>query len=360
MEERIQKFLASRGLASRREIEQWISEGRLYVNGKLAELGQKVRGDERFSLDRHRLNVAQAPDEHVQVLMYHKAPGEICSRKDPQGRRSIFDHLPPLKGQRWISIGRLDLNTQGLILLTNNGDLAHRCMHPSAELEREYHVRVLGEVSAETLKQLCDGVMLEDGEARFLEIHPQQGQDEGNIPANQYFNVILQEGRNREVRRLWEAVGCQVSRLKRVRFGPIALPRDLRPGQARLLTPEELRLLRQSLRGVHHAVPAASAFEKKRWRRAEGIEQQEYFKKELCRGRGVASEGRVRRKYTRDERRIEREHLEQQEENFKTPRRMGTFAAGRRTATSRFATPSTARRSGGRVVRKHYRGQNEY
>lgn len=229
--ERLQKWLAARGLGSRREIEGWIREGRLRVNGKVAELGMKITGHERISLDGRPLRVSPEKDSPRKVLMYHKPPGEICTRKDPEGRRSVFQRLPRLRQGRWVSIGRLDINTAGLLLFTTDGALAHALMHPSAEIEREYWVRVAGEVTEETLQALRNGVPLEDGMAHFDEITPLMEMHEDDTQHNRYYSVVLKEGRNREVRRLWEAVGCQVSRLKRTRFGTVTLPKALASGQ---------------------------------------------------------------------------------------------------------------------------------
>lgn len=241
--ERIQKWLAARGLGSRREIERWIEEGRLRVNGKPAELGQKINGHERLSLDNRPLRVSPEQDAPRQILMYNKPVGEICTRKDPQGRRSVFQALPKLRHGRWVSIGRLDLNTAGLLLFTNDGELANRLMHPSANIEREYWVRVAGEVTEETIEALRRGMMLEDGFAQFNDVIPLFSPHDDDTQYNRYYSVTLSEGRNREVRRLWEAVGCQVSRLKRTRFGTVELPKPLAPGKFRKLEAGEQRAL---------------------------------------------------------------------------------------------------------------------
>ncbi|UJF25233.1 rRNA pseudouridine synthase [Suttonella sp. R2A3] len=246
--ERIQKWLAARGLGSRREIERWISEGRLRINGKPAELGQKINGHERLSLDGRPLRVSPEKDAPRQVLMYHKPAGEICTRKDPEGRRSVFRSLPKLRQGRWVSVGRLDLNTAGLLLFTNDGQLAHKLMHPSAEIEREYWVRVAGEVNEETLTALRQGMMLDDGFARFDDVSPLMAPHDDDTQYNRYYSVTLREGRNREVRRLWEAVGCQVSRLKRTRFGTVELPKELAAGRYRNLSAGELNALLNELK----------------------------------------------------------------------------------------------------------------
>ena len=241
--ERIQKWLAARGHGSRREIEDWIRAGRLKVNGKPAEIGQPVSGHERFSLDGRPLHVSPEQKTPRQILMYHKPPGEICSRNDPDGRPTVFRHLPKLRQGRWVSIGRLDLNTAGLLLFTNDGELANRLMHPSAEIEREYWVRVAGEVNEDTLQALRNGLELEDGFACFDDVQPLQALHEDDTQYNRYFSVVLKEGRNREVRRLWEAVGCQVSRLKRIRFGNLWLSKNLAAGRWRPLTAGEVNAL---------------------------------------------------------------------------------------------------------------------
>lgn len=245
--ERIQKWLAARGLGSRREIEGWIKAGRLRINGKPAELGQKINGYERMTLDNRPLRVSPDKEKVRQVLMYHKMPGEICTRHDPEGRPNVFSRLPRLRQERWVSIGRLDLNTAGLLLFTNDGELANRLMHPSAEIEREYWVRVAGEVTEDTLQLLRHGLELEDGFAKFNDIQPLHDIHEDDTQYNRYFSVTLKEGRKREVRRLWEAVGCQVSRLKRIRFAGVVLPKSLAPGRFQALTAKEITLLLRSL-----------------------------------------------------------------------------------------------------------------
>ena len=237
--ERIQKVLARAGLGSRRQIEGWITEGRIAVNGKRAVLGDKAGPKDRLELDGKPLLLNATPDQPSRVLAYHKPAGEICTRSDPEGRPTVFQSLPRLQDARWISVGRLDFNTAGLLLFTNDGELAHALMHPSREIEREYAVRVRGKANEERLTQLLKGVELEDGPARFLKIT-----DAGGEGSNHWYHVILAEGRNREVRRLWEAVGIEVSRLIRVRFGPCELPRERRTGEHWDLTPPEIDRLR--------------------------------------------------------------------------------------------------------------------
>lgn len=224
--EKLQKVLARAGLGSRRQIERWIEEGRITVNGDAATLGARVTPDQTIRVDgRHvPMHVSQAKPR---LLIYHKPEGEVCTRSDPQGRPTVFDKLPSLRGARWIVIGRLDYNTSGLLLFTTDGELANRLMHPSHEIEREYAVRILGKVDDAMLARLKQGVILEDGPAHFDSVV-----DAGGTGANHWYHVVLKEGRNREVRRLWEAVGVKVSRLIRVRFGPVSLPPHFHAGRS--------------------------------------------------------------------------------------------------------------------------------
>jgi 23S rRNA pseudouridine2605 synthase len=225
MSERIQKVLARAGFGSRRQIETWIKEGRVSCNGETAILGQQISEGDRLQLDRKPLSPKRLWQQPQQVILYNKPVGEVCTRNDPEGRRTIYDSLPKPEEGRWVSVGRLDINTSGLIILTTDGELANQLMHPSNEMDREYAVRVLGEVTPEMMQALREGVMLEDGEARFNDI-----QDSGGDGANHWYHVVIQEGRNREVRRIWETQGIQVSRLMRVRYGPIIMPNNLRVG----------------------------------------------------------------------------------------------------------------------------------
>ena len=224
--ERLQKLLAAAGLGSRREIETWIAAGRLKVNGAVAKLGDRASPVDLIELDSKVLPLKAAGGQ-PRVLLYHKPDGEMVTRSDPGGRPTVFQQLPAIPGGKWVAVGRLDINTAGLLLLTDSGELANRLMHPRYEVEREYAVRVLGELRPEERAQLLAGVVLEDGTARFNKIEP-SGSAEG---ANRWYRVVLREGRNREVRRLFEALGRKVSRLLRVRYGPVDLPRDLRPGR---------------------------------------------------------------------------------------------------------------------------------
>ncbi|NVJ61723.1 MAG: 23S rRNA pseudouridine(2605) synthase RluB [Gammaproteobacteria bacterium] len=223
--EKVQKLLAKAGLGSRREMETVIASGRVSVNGEIVALGARASETDKIRVDGRVISVPQESSMIRRVIAYNKPEGEVCTRKDPEGRQTVFDVLPnPGKG-RWIAIGRLDLNTAGLLLFTNDGELANRLMHPKYELEREYAVRVNGEVTEEALTQLKSGVPLEDGMAHFDRIRHSGGEG-----FNQWYHVTIKEGRNREVRRLWEAVGCQVSRLIRVRYGDVTLERGLRRG----------------------------------------------------------------------------------------------------------------------------------
>lgn len=229
--ERLQKVLASLGLGSRRSIEEWIRDGRLTVNGVVAELGARVSPEDRVLIDGKPVDLgARVITTGSVVLGYHKPVGEMTTRSDPQGRPTVFERLPLQPSGRWVVVGRLDVNTSGLLLFTTDGELAHRLMHPSSEVEREYLVRVRSHPNRETLDTLRRGVELDDGWASFDRI-----ESEASTDGHAWYRVILHEGRNREVRRLWSAVGHEVTRLMRIRYGPVVLPRDLRPGESRLL-----------------------------------------------------------------------------------------------------------------------------
>ncbi|BAU75626.1 23S rRNA pseudouridine(2605) synthase RluB [Metapseudomonas furukawaii] len=237
--EKLQKVLARMGLASRRDIEAWIGEGRVKVNGEVATLGQRVDSHDAISVDGRLLKREEAVESVRRVLIYNKPEGEVCTRDDPEGRPTVFERLPRLRAGRWINIGRLDINTTGLLLFTTDGELANRLMHPSYEMDREYAVRVRGEVTEEMLENLKQGVMLEDGPAKFTDIQEAPG-GEG---LNHWYHCVVMEGRNREVRRLWESQGLVVSRLKRVRFGPVFITSDLTMGRWREMSQSEVDIL---------------------------------------------------------------------------------------------------------------------
>ncbi|MFM2483747.1 23S rRNA pseudouridine(2605) synthase RluB [Celerinatantimonas yamalensis] len=222
MSEKLQKVLARCGLGSRREMEAAIDAGRASINGQQAKLGDRVEAEDIIRFDAQVIDTKRAAEEPCRVLMYHKSDGEICSRQDPEGRTTVFERLPRLITGRWIAVGRLDINTQGLLLFTNDGELANRLMHPRFEIEREYAVRIFGEVNDGIVQRLRTGVQLEDGMAHFTNIKRQGGEG-----LNQWLKVTLNEGRNREVRRLWESQDVQVSRLIRTRYGQLSLPKQL-------------------------------------------------------------------------------------------------------------------------------------
>ena len=240
---RLQKLLAEAGLGSRRTVEGWIREGRVTIGDRTAQLGDRASRTDEVRLDGAKLDLRSEPGSH-EVLLYYKPVGEVTTRRDPQGRPTVFERLPRPGRGRWISVGRLDVNTSGLLLLTTDGELAHRLMHPSGGVEREYLVRLRGRPAPEILQRLRAGVALEDGQARFDRISA----DPSGNGAHSSFRVVLHEGRNREVRRLWEAVGFEVSRLLRIRYGPIELPRDMRPGDARPADGGSLGRLRSAVR----------------------------------------------------------------------------------------------------------------
>jgi len=236
--ERIQKVLARGGLGSRREVERWISEGRISVNGVKVTPGLHLVSGDVVHVNGRIVNWEKYIEQVTRVLVYNKPTGEVVTRRDPQGRPVVFSRLPKLDVGRWISVGRLDINTSGLLLLTNNGELANRLMHPSQELDREYAVRILGDVSEDMIKLLKEGVELEDGKAHFNDIQFFSGEG-----ANKWFHVVVKEGRNRLVRRLWESQGVTVSRLMRVRYGPSILPTNVRAKDCYELNNKELAIL---------------------------------------------------------------------------------------------------------------------
>lgn len=240
MDEKLQKVLARAGFGSRRELEAWISAGRIKVNGKVATLGDRVSAKDSITVDGKKLVGKEVAATPQLVLLYNKPLGEICTRNDPEGRPTVFDHLPRVQNARWVTVGRLDINTTGLLLFTTDGDLSNRLMHPSAQVEREYAVRVMGEVSDDILRNLQRGVLLEDGMASFKSIR-----DGGGEGRNHWYHVVILEGRNREVRRLWESQGLKVSRLKRVRYGNVQIPSFVKAGKYTELPVPEIKALYQ-------------------------------------------------------------------------------------------------------------------
>ena len=255
LEERLHKVLAQAGLGSRRALEQRIADGLVKVNGETAQIGMSVKSGDKIDLD-GRSFVASALTEPSRVLIYNKPEGEVTTREDPEGRPTVFEALPALKGARWIAIGRLDINTTGLLLLTTDGELANAMMHPSFEVEREYVVRVRApegqeKVPDNIVDRLARGVALEDGPAKFDEIERIGGTD-----SHDWFRVVVKEGRNREVRRLWESQGCQVSRLKRTRYGKVGLPQPLLRGQSQELPVTQVEALRAELK-LEEGTPSA-------------------------------------------------------------------------------------------------------
>lgn len=249
MKDRIQKILAHNGYGSRREIERWIEEGRIKVNGQVAELGCQIDGSERIEIDNREI-VLNTENIDRQVLLYYKPEGEITTRFDPEGRPTVFESLPKIHNGRWIAVGRLDINTQGLLLVTNDGELAHRLMHPSHEIEREYAVRVIGEFTDEMADNMRNGVQFDDGISRFEEILWSDGSG-----ANFWYHVTVKGGKNREVRRLWESQGLMVSRLIRIRYGNVELPKNLRSGQFVDIDDNVLKELVESVGLTHNTAP---------------------------------------------------------------------------------------------------------
>nr|WP_299591914.1 pseudouridine synthase [uncultured Microbulbifer sp.] len=231
--EKLQKVLARAGLGSRREMERAIEAGRVTVNGEVAGLGERVTEDDQVQFDGKRLPGGE--ENRLRVILYNKPIGEICSRHDPEGRPTVYDRLPRLKSGRWISVGRLDFNTSGLLLFTNSGELANKLMHPSSVIDREYLVRIQGHVDDDVKERLTKGVLLDDGQARFTDIV-----ESGGEGTNRWFYCVVMEGRNREVRRLWESQGVRVSRLKRVRYGSVFIPSHVRVGQWVEMEPKEI------------------------------------------------------------------------------------------------------------------------
>ncbi len=273
--EKLQKVLARAGLGSRREMERWIEAGRVIVDGKPAKLGDRVDSRVRITVDGKPL--AAPESEETRCILYHKPTAEVCTRNDPQGRRTVFERLPKLKRGRWISIGRLDFNTSGLLLFTTDGELANSLMHPSANIEREYMVRVMGDVDDAMLQRMTEGVMLDDGVAKFADI--QLGGGEG---INRWFYVVLMEGRNREVRRLWESQGLTVSRLKRVRYGDVFIPSKVKQGQW-------VELARKEIKGLYRMSGLALKDVKRNTLQERQVMERQFGKR---RGRAASKKGK--------------------------------------------------------------------
>ncbi|EGM78089.1 pseudouridine synthase family protein [Rheinheimera sp. A13L] len=240
MSEKLQKVLARSGVGSRREMEEYISAGRVTVDGKVASLGDRINANQQVRVDGHPVKIAAEAEQVCRVIAYHKPEGEICSRIDPEGRPTVFDRLPKIKDSRWIAIGRLDINTSGLLLFTTDGEMANRLMHPKFEVEREYAVRVFGDVNDAMIQKLRLGVELEDGKANFKKVKAMGGEG-----INRWFHVVLTEGRNREVRRMWESQGAVVSRLIRIRYGDLLLPKHLPAGGYAEYPLEDVNYLRK-------------------------------------------------------------------------------------------------------------------
>lgn len=245
-DEKLQKILARAGFGSRRSVETLISEGHVKINGRTAKLGDRATADDKIKVREQAVKETRLQKQPTQVILYNKPEGLLCTRSDDKGRETIYSQLPRIINGRWISIGRLDLNTSGLLILTNNGELANRMMHPSYEVEREYTVRVFGEISDEALKQVVKGVQLDDGPARFNKVSKMRTSVEGES-INKWYRVTIKEGRYREVRRIWEAVGVQVSRLHRVRYGQFTIPRNLRKGKTEELSWKQVNQLLKSV-----------------------------------------------------------------------------------------------------------------
>lgn len=262
--ERLQKVLSRTGVGSRREVEAWIEEGRITVNREIAIPGQKVTVEDAIALDGKRISIESVQSPVRRVLMYNKPEGEVTTRKDPEGRPTVFDRLPKLRDQRWIAVGRLDINTTGLMLFTTDGELANRLMHPSYQVDREYAVRVFGQVDDAMLQRLLAGVLLDDGMASFSDISAA-----GGAGINKWYHVTLFEGRNREVRRLWESQDVKVSRLKRVRFGPAFLPSRLSVGRWDEMEQKDIDALSKAVGLQPLAVPAKTPDEQAAQRRQQ-------------------------------------------------------------------------------------------
>lgn len=301
--ERLQKVLSRAGVGSRREVEAWIEAGRITVNKAIAVPGQKVTVDDHIFIDGKPVSIEAAQAPVRRVLMYNKPEGEVTTRNDPEGRPTVFDRLPRLKDQRWIAIGRLDINTTGLMLFTTDGELANRLMHPSYQVDREYAVRIFGEVDEAMTDRLLEGVLLDDGMASFSDIS-----SAGGSGINHWFHVTLFEGRNREVRRLWESQGVKVSRLKRVRFGPAMLPSRLSMGRWEEMDQRGVDALSRAVGLDPLALPAKTPGEARTQRRQQ--------RKKPSRGSGSYRKGGV---FTRAEHKAEERQEKKGDARRKSP-----------------------------------------
>jgi len=282
--EKLQKVLATAGLGSRREMERQISAGEVLVNGNRAHLGERVEPGDTIVWRSQTIKVPEQKEKEIRVLLYNKPEGEICTRNDPEGRATVFDRLPKIKSGRWVSVGRLDINTSGLILFTDDGELANKLMHPSTEIDREYMVRVQGDVSDAIIERLRGGVELEDGYAKFSDIQQSRGENQGT---NNWYHCVVMEGRNREVRRLWESQELRVSRLKRVRFGPVIIPSFVKPGQWLEMSEKEKTDLFKFV-----GLPAPR---KKRFNQADSEFQKRHIKRLRSSGRSGSRTRRTKR-----------------------------------------------------------------
>lgn len=242
-QQRLQKYLSALGVGSRRKIEQWIVQGKISVDGKIARPGDRVASGCRISIDGKplRAHYDRNRQNPQQLLLYNKPEGEICTRSDPGNRPTVFRNLPAIKGQRWVAVGRLDINTRGIMLFTNDGGLANHLMHPGLGLEREYLCRIFGEVTGSGIEKLKSGIKIDGALTRFDRIHALNRQ--AGEPSNSWYSVTITSGKYRAVRRMWEAIGCRVNRLNRIRYGAVALPRGLKPGSFLKLSPEAIALV---------------------------------------------------------------------------------------------------------------------
>lgn len=255
--EKLQKILSRAGFGSRRACEELISQGAVKVNSKTAKLGDRALPTDQIKVNDHAVKESRIQQQPTRVILYNKPEGLVCTRKDEQDRKTIYRQLPRIHQGRWISIGRLDLNTSGLLVLTNNGDLANRLMHPSYEMEREYTVRVFGQVTEEMTTAMLEGVTLEDGVAKFSKIVAMPAEENA---MNRWFKVVIKEGRKREVRRLWESQGVQVSRLHRIRYGDLSLPRGLQKGKTEELGWKQVNVLLRSVQLPEEVQPDKRSF----------------------------------------------------------------------------------------------------